>query len=81
MSACVLFFLGATAFEETFDGNVEQAESLVESAEEEEEGPDLLLRESARIVSDVAELESNLDLLNRKFTQLNADKPEANQLN
>jgi len=44
-------------------------------------GPDLLLREAARIVSDVAELESNLDLLNLKFSQLTAKKAAAPQLN
>jgi len=45
------------------------------------EGPDLLLREAARIVSDVTELESDLDLLNRKFSQLNAKEPVTPQLN
>jgi carboxyl-terminal processing protease len=68
--------------EETFDGAEVEPESLAESVEdEEEEGPDLLLRESARIVSDIAELKSNMDLLNRKFTQLNGEKSDANQLN
>jgi len=50
--------------------------------EAENEGPDLLLREAARIVSDVAELESDLELLNRKFSQLGTtEKPAATQLN
>jgi carboxyl-terminal processing protease len=42
-------------------------------SEEQDEGPDLLLRESARIVADMIELESDLDLLERQFAQL----PEA----
>jgi hypothetical protein len=44
-------------------------------------GPDLLLRETARIVGDVSELESNLDLLNLKFSQLNAKQGAAPKLN
>jgi len=52
-----------------------------EDTEEEEEGPDLLLREAAQIVGDVTELESNLDLLNRKFSQLNAKEPATPKLN
>ncbi len=44
--------------------------------EEEEEGPDLLLREAARIVADMVELESDIDLLERQFARLNAEPVE-----
>ena len=37
---------------------------------EEEEGPDLLLREAARIVADMFELGSDMELLERQFVQL-----------
>ncbi|MGH8034781.1 MAG: carboxy terminal-processing peptidase, partial [Lysobacterales bacterium] len=47
----------------------------------EDEGPDLLLREAARVVNDVAELESDRDLLERQFTQLSHKEPAAPQLN
>jgi len=45
----------------------------------EEEGPDLLLREAARVVGDMIELESDGDLLEQQFAQINAkssEKPE-----
>ena len=45
------------------------------------QGPDLLLRETARIVADVSELESNLDLLNLQFSQLNAKQAATPKLN
>ena len=45
------------------------------------QGPDLLLRETARIVGDVSELESNLDLLNLQFSQLNAKQEATPKLN
>jgi carboxyl-terminal processing protease len=40
------------------------------AAEDEDEGPDLLLREAARIVADMVVLESDLDLLERQFAQI-----------
>jgi carboxyl-terminal processing protease len=49
----------------------EDSEDDEDVEEEEEEGPDLLLREAARIVADMAELQSDLELLNRQFSQLN----------
>jgi carboxyl-terminal processing protease len=52
-----------------------------EGDEEEENGPDFLLRETARIVADVAELESNQELLERRFSQLNAETPEDQKIN
>ena len=52
-----------------------------EGDEEEEKGPDFLLRETARIVADVAELESNQELLERRFSQLNAETPEDQKIN
>lgn len=57
--------------------------SVVEDAEEsdEEEGPDLLLREAAKIVADVAELGSDADSLNRQFSQLHAEDGSAPKIN
>ena len=49
--------------------------------EEADDGPDLLLRESARIVADMIELESDLELLQRQFTQLPEDKTEDHKIN
>jgi carboxyl-terminal processing protease len=46
-----------------------------EAAEEEDEGPDFLLRESAHIVADMVELEGDLELLKQQFAQLSV-KPE-----
>jgi carboxyl-terminal processing protease len=40
------------------------------AGEDEDEGPDLLLREAARIVADMVVLESDLDLLERQFAQI-----------
>jgi carboxyl-terminal processing protease len=48
--------------------------------EEEDEGPDLLLRETARIVADMLELGSDLDLLDRQFAQIAAKTKETPQL-
>ena len=47
------------------------------AADPAEEGPDLLLREAARIVSDVSELESDIELLDAKFSQLNHEETDA----
>ena len=66
--------------EESFDEFAEDPDAN-QDGDAAEEGPDLLLREAARIVSDVTELESNLDLLNRKFSQLNSQKQAAPKLN
>jgi hypothetical protein len=52
-----------------------------ESDDEEEKGPDFLLRETARIVADVAELESNQELLERRFSQLNAETTQDRKIN
>jgi carboxyl-terminal processing protease len=60
---------------ELLDGDAEEEE------EEVEEGPDLLLREAARIVADQTELESNLELLENQFTQLNVQETENDQIN
>ncbi len=43
---------------------------------EKDEAPDLLLRESARIVADMVELESDLELLKRQYAQLDKDSAE-----
>ena len=52
-----------------------------EEGDEEENRSDFLLRETARIVADVAELESNEELLKRRFSQLNAESPEDQKIN
>ena len=49
--------------------------------DEEERRPDFLLSETARIVADIAELESNQELLERRFSQLNAEAPEHQKIN
>jgi carboxyl-terminal processing protease len=56
----------------------------VDSAEEEESeeaGPDLLLREAARIVADQAALEADLELLQTQFTQLSTKKADPGTIN
>jgi carboxyl-terminal processing protease len=47
---------------------------------EEEKGPDLLLREAARIVGDMVELESDADLLKRQFAQLDKKSDKTSQV-
>jgi carboxyl-terminal processing protease len=47
---------------------------------EEDEGPDLLLRETARIVADMVELEADLELLKQQFAQLDKDSLEQPQI-
>ena len=49
--------------------------------DEEESRPDFLLRETAWIVADIAELESNQELLERRFSQLNAAAGEHQKIN
>jgi len=49
--------------------------------DEEESRPDFLLLETARIVVDIAELESNHELLERRFSQLNAAAGEHQKIN
>jgi len=66
--------------EENFD-EFSEAPAADEDTEESEEGPDLLLREAARIVGDVTELESDMDLLDRKFSQLSAKQQATPKLN
>ena len=66
------------------EGDTEEGDNAVadgEEEEEEEEGPDFLLRETARIVADIAELDSNQELLERRFTQLNAEVQEQQKIN
>jgi hypothetical protein len=61
-------------------GEYPDEEQDAAAEDEEEEGPDLLLREAARIVSDMAELESDLDLLERQFAQIIAKTHEEPKL-
>ena len=68
------------------DADLEDAEEVAaqdeeDEEEEEDEGPDLLLREAARIVADMAELESDLELLEHQFSQLNSDGPGPGKIN
>ena len=65
------------------EGDAEEGDNAVADGEEEEEeeGPDFLLRETARIVADIAELDSNQELLERRFTQLNAENQEPQTIN
>lgn len=65
----------ATDLEEVSPDGAEDGE------EASEEGPDLLLREAAQIVADVAELESDSELLDRHFSQLKAKGVAASQVN
>jgi TATA-binding protein-associated factor Taf7 len=62
-------------------GDDEEGDDEEGDEEEEENGPDFLLRETARIVADIAELESNQELLERRFSQLNAESPEDQKIN
>jgi carboxyl-terminal processing protease len=71
---------GDVLMAESFD-EFSEAPAADDEDDAADEGPDLLLREAARIVSDVTELESDLDLLNRKFSQLNAKTPVSPQMN
>lgn len=56
-------------------------QSAEEEGNEGDRGPDFLLRETARIVADMAELESNRELLEQRFAQLNAEIPEHQKIN
>jgi carboxyl-terminal processing protease len=59
----------------------EDDEAVVEEeGEKDDDGPDLLLREAARIVADMVELESDLELLKRQFAQLDEESPENSQV-
>jgi carboxyl-terminal processing protease len=53
-------------------GEYPDTEEADAAADEEDEGPDLLLREAARIVADMVVLESDIELLERQFAQLSA---------
>ncbi|MNC91851.1 hypothetical protein D3C83_81800 [compost metagenome] len=62
------------------DGDAADEDADAEEAAK-DEGPDLLLRETARIVGDVVELESDIQLLDLKFSQLTRKDTAAPQLN
>jgi carboxyl-terminal processing protease len=53
-------------------GEYPDTEDAEVAEDEAEEGPDLLLREAARVVADVVVLESDIELLERQFAQLSA---------
>jgi len=50
------------------------------SEEDETEGPDLLLREAARVVADMFVLGSDVDLLERQFAQINKESADTAKL-
>jgi carboxyl-terminal processing protease len=59
----------------------EDEEAVAEDDEDEEDqGPDLLLRETARIVADMVELESDLELLKAQFAQLDKESTGTTQI-
>lgn len=69
----------AEAIDPALGEDLDEEDEVTDSEEEEDEGPDFLLRESARIVADMAELGADLELLKRQFAQLNdksKDSPE-----
>ncbi|NIQ96536.1 MAG: glycogen synthase, partial [Desulfuromonadales bacterium] len=45
-----------------------------------EQGLDLLLREAARIVADMVQLGSDVELLERQFAQIGAKNPDKAEL-
>ncbi|RPH97295.1 MAG: tail-specific protease [Lysobacterales bacterium] len=53
-------------------GEYPDTEEADAAGDEEDEGPDLLLREAARIVADMVLLESDIELLERQFAQISA---------
>jgi carboxyl-terminal processing protease len=57
-------------------GEYADTEAAADGEEDKEEGPDLLLRESARVVADMIELESNESLLEQQFAQISAKSTE-----
>jgi hypothetical protein len=70
------------AGEPNLEVETERVDADVDEAEEEEEaGPDLLLREAARIVADQAVLEADLELLKTQFTQLSTKKADPGTIN
>jgi carboxyl-terminal processing protease len=61
-------------------GEYPDTEEAEDAADEEDEGPDLLLREAARIVADMVVLESDIELLERQFAQISAKAHEEPKL-
>ncbi|MEJ2577232.1 MAG: carboxy terminal-processing peptidase, partial [Gammaproteobacteria bacterium] len=64
----------------TADAELEDGDQEVADDAEEDEGPDLLLRETARIVADMAELGADLDLLKEQFAQLSKTSSDEDTL-
>jgi len=65
---------------EVVDAELDSAVEPDDEEADDDEGPDLLLREAARIVSDMVELGSDVDLLERQFTQIIEKSPEKQKL-
>ena len=61
--------------------DADEGENPVAGEEDEEEGPDLLLREAARIAADMAGLSSDMQRLEHAFSQLQTGRPAAETLN
>ena len=59
---------------------LDDADTASDDEEDEDAGPDLLLRETARIVADMAELGADLELLRQQFAQLSTAPDKKNEL-
>lgn len=70
----------ADAIDPALGEDPDEEDQASDSEEEKDEGPDFLLRESARIVADMAELGADLELLKRQFAQLNDKSKESPEL-
>ncbi len=62
------------------DFSEDDASSDEEGEEEEDPGPDLFLREAARIVADLVELGADLDALQQQYAQLDQETDETSQI-
>jgi carboxyl-terminal processing protease len=62
------------------DFSEDDTSSDEEGEEEEDQGPDLFLREAARIVADLVELGADLDMLQQQYAQLDQKTDETSQI-
>ena len=72
--------LAAAQNPELGDFSEDDASNDEEDGEEEDQGPDLFLREAARIVADLVELGADLDMLQQQFAQLDQKTDETSQI-
>jgi carboxyl-terminal processing protease len=68
------------ATEAEADAYDQESEDSGQDPHQREQGPDLLLREAARIVADMVQLGSDVELLERQFSQISAKIPEKAEL-